>query len=184
MSETFFENPIYVYLALGFAGLVLAAVWYERRSRRLAWAIVVPVILGLAVGVVARLVVTDREQIADAARRIADAAGTGQFQVIPQYIDDTFMADLNPYGRGGYTKENVVSMVRSDVDRYGVTKVRIGKTEIEVTGRKAAMHVQTMIHYGGERGYKSPFIWDVMWIKRDDGWKVLEVMSLKQALEF
>ena len=184
MSEAFFESPIYVYLALGFALLVLAAVWYERRSRRLAWAMVVPVILAVAVGFVARLVVTDREQIADAARHIADAAGTGQLQVVPQYIDDAFLVDLNPYSRGGYTKENVVSLIQGDVHRYGVTKVSIAKTDIEVTGRKAAMHVQTMIHYGGERGYKAPFIWDVTWIKRDDGWKVLEVTSVKQALEF
>jgi len=184
MSETFFENPIYVYLALGFALLALAAVWYERRSRRLAWAMVVPVILGLGVAVVAKLVVTDREQIAGAARQIADAAGTGDFQVISKYIDDTFLADLNPYGRGGYTKENVVAMVQGDVDRYGVTKVSITRSEIEVTGRTAAMHVQTVIHCGGESGYKSPFIWDVRWIKRDDGWKVLEVTSVKQAMEF
>jgi len=183
MSEALFENPTYIYLSLGFAVLVLAAVWYERRSKGLIWAMAIPVVLGLCVVVVAHLVVTDREQIAAAARGIAEAAESRNFQEIPQHIDDSFRMDFSPYGVGVLTKEDITRRVSGEVSSYGVVKVVIGKTGIAVTGRKASMHIQIMIHYGGESGYKVPFIWDVAWIKRDDGWKVLEVTSVKQAME-
>jgi len=73
MSETFFENPLYVYIALGLVEVVLLGIWFERRAPGAARAMIVPPVLAGVVALMAHWVVTDREQIQTASQDIAEA---------------------------------------------------------------------------------------------------------------
>ena len=49
LRKTFFESPLPIYLALIFAEVALAAVWYERRGRRMWLAMLTPPALAVIV---------------------------------------------------------------------------------------------------------------------------------------
>ena len=61
MSETFFENPVYVYIALAVAELVLFIIWRETRTRKAALCLLIPPLLAVVIGLIAHFVVTDHE---------------------------------------------------------------------------------------------------------------------------
>lgn len=183
MSETFFENPIYVYIALGLAELVIAAVWYERRNRRLILAMLIPPVLAIGVAVVERLVVTDREQIMAAAGQMAEAVERRQLDRIVEHIDDEFSSGARMFSLS-ITKANIVAFANSRISRYSISSIKLAKVGVEVTGRTAKMHLLTMVHHGQDGRAKTPLIWDIVWIRRRDGWRMLEVTGLRQGIEF
>ena len=181
MSETFFENPVYVYISLGLAELVLAAIWHERRSRRVAWMMLIPLVLAIGVAVVEHLVVTDREQIIAAAGEMADAVEADQPDRIAEHIDDDFSCRA-PLLSLSITKADVVALAKTKILTHDITSVKLAKMDVEVAGRTANMHVVTMVRYGGKEGAKTPLTWDVVWIKRQSGWRVLEVTGLRHGI--
>jgi len=180
MARTLFEDPTYVYISLALALAVLAALWHERRDRRLAWAMLAPVAAAMVVFTVERLVVTDREKIASATAEIARAIETRQFGLISRCVDTEFSAQLPVIDRR--IKANVVSACKETAEEFNVTKVVAGRMEVDVSGRQAAMRVSTMVHWGPGGRQRALLVWDVRWIKRPDGWKVLEVTDLRQGI--
>jgi len=180
MSETFFENPLYVYLALGFCELVLAVIWHERRAKTWGLAMLVPPVLAAVVALVAHLVVTDREQILRAARDIAQAVETNQLERIPAHLDDDFISNVP---RMRLTKADVLAAFRTETKKHAIRGVKFGRTTVEIAGREAEMHTVTVIIYGEKGEGRLWMIWDVLGFKRAGGWKILEVRQLRQGIE-
>ena len=171
MSETFFENPLYVYVALALSEVVLVALFFERRSRRAACLLLVPAALAGVVALVAHLVRTDREKIIAAARDIADAVEAGQFDRIAAHLDDDFSASLD--GRT-VTKAQTVAVCTTVVKRWDITAVTFHNVTVEVTGDRAKMHLTTFISFKAAGPRRTGVIWDVRWIRRSDKWLLLE----------
>lgn len=178
MSETFFESPLYVYFALALGELVLGVLWHERRTRKFALAMIAPPVLAVLVGLVAWLVVTDREQIESAARDIANAIEQNQTQRIPAHLDADFTASV---GGMPIRKEGVVMVCNSNIERWGIDRVTFHKVDVQVDGSRARMHLTTFLTYDG--GQRSGLIWDLEWINRGGEWLILKVAEPKQGFE-
>jgi len=178
MSETFFENPLYVYIALGLVELVLLGIWFDRRLRGVAMTMIVPLVLAGIVALVAHLVVTDREQIEAAAQDIADAIAQKQYERIPPHLDEKFLARLHG---SVVNKATVIAACNAQITRYGITKVNFHRMKVQIDGQSAKMHVTTFVFFG--KNSRTSLVWDARWVKRKDRWLVLEVSEPKQGFE-
>ncbi|MGA2265991.1 MAG: hypothetical protein ABSH10_06115 [Phycisphaerae bacterium] len=175
LRQLFFEDPLYVYITLAFAELVLLVIWHETRSQRWLIALAGPPILAGIVLLVATLVVTDREQLIGAAHAIACDAETGDIAATEAYLDDS-------YSGLGVNKPGVVAIARSFLKKYRVTHVGFTRLTVEVyPGGRATMHAATIISFGSEGS--TAIVWDVQWVKRPAGWRILEVAEPQQKLE-
>ncbi len=181
MAETFFEDPIYVYFALAFTELVLGVIWYEKRTTRWALSLLIPVALAGAVVLVEQLVVTDKEQIVSAARDITEAIESRELERIPEHLDEKFVARLRGMRIG---RDEVVAVCNARISRWNISGVSFGKHDVEVTGSQATMHVVTILSYGEEGSSRTSLIWDIIWVKRDGRWRILEVAEPRQGIEF
>ena len=180
MRETFFENPLWAYVVLGLAAVVLLAVFLERRTPRRAALLLVPVVLAGLTFLVERVVLTDREKIVRAAEDIAHAVETGRTEEIPRYLDGKFVARL----RGlPVIKPAVVAVCRSETSAWGIVGVSLHNVQVQVTGMQAKMHVNSIISFGEGGRQRTGIIWDVLWIKRGQEWLVLEVSDPRPGLE-
>ena len=176
LSQLFFEDPLYVYITLAFAELVLLAIWHETRSRRWLIALAGPPVLAGIVLLVATAVVTDREQIIQAAHTIARDAEAGDVAAAQTYLDDR-------YSGLGVNKPGVVAIARAFLTKYQVTHVGFTRLTVEVyRDGRATMHAATIIAFGSEG--KTAIVWDVQWVKRPAGWRILEVAEPQNKLEF
>ncbi len=180
MVETFFENPLYIYFALALAELVLVVIWYEKRTSRWVLSLVIPVVLAGVVGLVAHLVVTDRERIIAAVKDIARSVESGQLQQLPDHLDRDFTARLEGLRVG---KRQVVALCNSRISRWRIRRVSFAKMKVEVASEEAKMHVVTILTYG-EDSRRTPLIWDAVWIKRGGSWLILRVAEPKHGIEF
>jgi len=178
VSETFFENPLYVYIALGLVEVVLLGIWFERRAPGAARAMIVPPVLAGVVALVAHWVVTDREQIQTASQDIAEAIVQRQYGRIAPHLDEKFLAHLHG---SIVNKPAVVAVCKAQIARHGITKVNFHRMQVRVDGRRAKMHVTTFVFFG-EQG-RTALVWDARWIKRGDKWLVLEVSEPKQGFD-
>jgi len=169
MSETLFESPTYVYLSLVFAELVLAAIWYERRSRNWAKALLIPVALAATVVTVERLVVTEREKIVAVTEDIVEAVNSRQLRRIGGHLDEGF-ALRSPWMSAD--KAGLVESTDRALRTYAVRKVKLRKLDVEVTGDTARMRANTFVYFGRESARPIALIWDVVWVKAPAGWKV------------
>ncbi len=179
MAETFFEDPFNVYLTLAFAELVLGAIWYEKRTTRWALSLLIPVALAGAVVLVEQLVVTDKEQIVAAARDIAEAIESRELERIPEHLDEKFSARVQGVQRD---RDEVVAVCNALISRWNITGIGFGRTDVEVTGSEAKMQLKTIFTYG-EEGIRTSLIWDIIWIKRDGRWRILEVAEPRQGIK-
>jgi hypothetical protein len=174
LRQLFFEDPLYVYITLAFAELALVVIWHETRNRRWLVALAGPPILAGIVLLVATLVVTDREQIIQATHTIARDAEAGDIAAAGTYLDDK-------YSGLGVNKPGVVAIGKTFLMKYRVTHVGFTRLTVEVYGDHAAMHAATLITFGDEG--KAAIVWDVQWVKRPAGWRILEVAEPQQKLE-
>jgi hypothetical protein len=178
LGRTFFEDPLYVYIALVFAELVLAAIWYERRSRRWAMLLLAPVVAAGAVFAVSTLVVTDREQILAAAARIARDLEGGSVAAAQEYLDDEY--------RGvGMDKQGALALGRTAIQTYHIRSIRFTRMNVEVASRRARMRAATIIEIAAREfgSGQAPLVWEVRWIKRKAGWRIIDVEEPQQRLE-
>ena len=180
MSETFFESPLYVYVTLVLAELVLGVIWYESRKGKWVLGLLGPPMLGLAVGLVEHFVVTDREQIVAAVEEIAEAVETRQLHRMPQHLDEQFTATL---GGMRITKDEVVAVCNANVSKWSIREVNFHGMQVEITGREARMEVTTFLVYGREGNLRSSLMWDITWIKRQGRWLILDVAQPRHGFK-
>ena len=193
LKTAFFESPTYVYISLAIAELVLAAIWYERRNRRTAMALAVPVLLAGLVFAVEALVVTDREYITAALQAMAEEAETGsgsdsaEFAAGRKYLDDAVRVDLGgSYGGVNLSKAQTIEAARRVLRQLNVAKVAVPKLVVEVDGRRAKTHFTTIITFTSKElgEQRTSLIWDLQWTKREDGWRITRVEKPQAGLEF
>ncbi len=178
LARTFLEEPWAVYLLLGIAEIVLAIIWYERRTRRCAFLLAVPPSLAVAVFAIATLVVTDREQIIAAADQICSEISRGDFDAVGSRLDDDF---------SGYWLDKQAALVagKAAAGEFGIAGVSITQKEVTVAGRNATMQAMTVItfrHPGETREQRTALVWDIGWVKRDGKWLIRTVQEPRAAL--
>ncbi len=168
MAELLFERPLSIYIALVFLTLILGVFWITSRNKKLLLAMGIIIALGGIVGVVAHLVVTDREIIIAAARDIAQCVQDKQYDRILPHIDEDFSGRILDRR---INKGTIADTAKSKVQQHNVFTIRFSRAEVEINGDTAEMDCRTMIIYGKENT-KSPLSWDATWIKRGDRWLV------------
>lgn len=173
LRQAFLEDPLYVYFALGFAELVLAVIWHEKRTRRWSSALVVPPLLAAAVWALSTWVVTDREQIIRATEAIARDVEAGSVAAAEELLDDDYRGWES-------TKAGLLEAGRAALKMYRIEKVGFTRMEVTVEGTEATLHVGTIITL---EGGKAGIAWDVRWIKCPVGWRILEVSEPQSKLE-
>lgn len=178
LETAFCEDPFYVYFALALAELVLAGIWYEKRTRRWAATLLVPVVLAGAVVLVEKLVVTDREWLVRAAGEIAADFEAGKVDAAEKYLDEKLMGFFG-------VKQATLAAGRAALLKYDLQSVRLTKLEVQVDDERAKMHTVSIITFKGEEfSGRTSLIWDVHWLKRDDGWRIIRVDRPREGIEF
>ena len=191
LKETFLENPLYVYIGLAIIELAIAAVWYERRSRKLAGLLAAPLVIAAGVFALEALVVTDREEITAALKEIARVSCTSDgkaanISAAAIYLDEKVRVDLpTEYGGMNLTRDQAIAAGKSVVERFTIQSVKFSKLEIELTDDRAEAHLVTIMRFGGTEmaEQRTSLIWDIHWVKRDAGWRILRVEAPSFGLE-
>jgi ketosteroid isomerase-like protein len=183
LRTTFFEDPLYVYVALGFLELVLAAVWWERRSRRWRLSLLAPPLLAAIVFAVEAAVVTHCELIVAAAREIARDVEHGRTDAAEKYLDDTF---TGRYEGREIDKKQALASLQAGMKLFGVSSVGLRKMEVQVSGSSATMHAVSLVTIRGAAlgGGTASLVWDLVWIKRGGQWQIIELVQVQQKVEF
>lgn len=173
LARLFFEDATLLYIVLAVAFLVLAGLWYERRSPLVLRLLLVPPILAAAVFGLERFVVTDREQILQISRRVIDDVRDGKPADILQYLDDGFIVQL--HGRT-LSRQDVTEAVEFERKNHGVHDISLGNMKLEVAGERALMNASTTVDFRAE-GFEGIVIlqWELSWVKRQGGWKIRTV---------
>jgi hypothetical protein len=90
-----------------------------------------------------------------------------------EYLDD----DCGGYGGG---KEGLLDAARAAMKAYRIKKVGFTRVDVTVEDDRAAVHVGTKITL---EGGMVPVAWDLQWIKRPAGWRILDVSEPQTKLE-
>jgi len=178
------EKPFWLYVGLGLLEFVFLAVWRERRSRRTAWLLLVPVVLAGAVAAASTLVVTDREHILAGCRAIAADIVAGRTDALSHYLDDEAVVTLGAeYGATDQRKDRCIAHAAAILTRYRITNVRFGKARITVAERRGQVAVITTIDFEGPGlgPGRTMLKWGLVWVKRRAGWRMFRVR--REALE-
>ena len=178
LQKVFFESPLPIYLTLVFAEIALAAVWHERRGRRAKLAMLIPPVLAVIVFSASTLIVTDREQIIRAAKTIAREVEVGRIDALSELVDED-------YSGFGDDKAGAIGATELAMGVYRVSRVRFTKLQVEVEGGEAAMHAATVIEFGAARygSGRTGVIFDVRWIRRPEGWRIIHVRPPQYGVE-
>lgn len=175
LKRTFFEDPFYVYVTLAVAELILAILWHQRRDRRLALALLGPLLLAGGVFTLERLVVTDREQIIANADQVVALIGSGRLPEVAPYLTDDFT---------GYFKDRATALAagQAAIKTFGISHVEITQAKVEFEGGMGVMNATTRIECSTDLGSgKVPLSWVIYWTKRSGRWQIAEVMEPKSS---
>jgi GNAT superfamily N-acetyltransferase len=168
-----FEDPFYLYLALGLGVVLLGGVWFHRRETKwLLWALLL-VCMGAGLYAVERAVVTDRERIRLALDDIARCVQAGDLDGASVYLDEKFTG----WGVGALRmgRAATVLAIKGYRSAYGIARVRyVGDRPVTLTGKdRAEGVVQTMVFYGtGDPPGRVLLAWKLEWVKRPEGWRI------------
>lgn len=178
LRSAFLENPLWVYVGLALAELVLVALWYERRTRRRAVLLAAAPVLAVGVGLLAWTVVTDREQILRHAETIAAEIGAGRADALQTYLHEDFTGVYR--GRVQMDKRRALELARQEPERFGVKEIELGPVELEVRGDRADANGTLYVDTGG-RG-RIPVEFHVEWGKTQDGWRIRHADNIRAGL--
>lgn len=177
IERALFEDPLYVYVSLAFVELALVGMWHARRSRGWLASLAVPVVLAVAVFATEKLVVTDREQIHRAMAEIADHVEAGSFERVAEYLDEDL---AGAYG----DKDQAVQAGRTALKVYRIQSLRYLNLRVEVDGHQASVRVTTVIEFQGRAaGGRDVLRWQLGWVKRPEGWRILEVARPERGID-
>lgn len=169
MKELLFEDPLWLYVALAAAEMIVLALFLRRRTRALAIALAVPAALAAAVFAADMLVVTDRERIEAALKDMAAKLEHRDLQGVSAYLADDFGGD--------YADKHVaVSAAEAALKTYRIDGIRTRNVRIEMLGEQAKVHLQTAIHFNSDAGPASYTLgWTLFWAKRNGEWRIFSV---------
>ena len=188
-----FENPTYIYLVLGAAAIAVGALWYERRTPKLAIALAALIVAAGAVYITEALVVTAREEISAAIYEMADQMQSGstpaeRTEAIEQALDDAVIVDLpGGFGEMDMDKQRALAAGRVVLAGGRIKSVKVVKLTVTVDRLRARSDFTTIIHYDtGDMGVLSrpgAVIWRIHWIKRSADWRIIRVEQPRQGIE-
>jgi len=171
LKTALFEEPLGIYIALGAAEVVLLLIWRARRTKRTAAALAAGPILAGIVLLVATLVVTNREQIQSACDEIAEAVNHSDPATVERYLDENFAGPYRP-------TEKAIRLADKAIRRYNLNAISLKILNLEFTDRQATMKLRTWVRVGitgDEVVGQAVLDWKIFWIKRPDGWRIIEV---------
>ncbi|HAU37339.1 MAG TPA: hypothetical protein DCX07_06430 [Phycisphaerales bacterium] len=165
------DQPIVAYVALAFAELALAAVWYERRSRKIAWLLLAPPLLAAGVFAVSVLVTTDRQQIVHACREMARDVVANRADSLNTYLTDDF---LGVYHGARLDKPGAMAMALGEKTRFRVKEITVNDWEIGITGDQATVTVETEMRLETAElgGAAMKVFFYLNWVRRPEGWRL------------
>ncbi|MCK4276420.1 MAG: hypothetical protein KAX78_07900 [Phycisphaerae bacterium] len=171
LKRTFFEAPLYLYVALAAAELVLFVVWRGRRTRKTAQRLLIPLALAASVFVLEASVVTLREKLSEAIEQLARHAEVLDVDAIAAYLTDDF--ELSG-ARGRIGRSAAVSSANSAIGRYKITAVKFVSHDMEMSDREARTVLTTqIITDADEIGMRNPFVsWSLHWSFGPQGWRI------------
>ncbi len=173
MRELFFEDPFWIYVMLGGVGIFIFILWWRSSDNSKAKWILVPILLGVVVFVVERLVETDREKILKATDAIAEDVRSGKLDVLESMMFRNFMGEFQ--GRE-LDKKEALELARHSMETHGVTDIEIRRADVDIVeeGRKASMILVTRmrISYLGPQG-SLLLRWPIIWEKIDGEWMIV-----------
>ena len=183
LKYVLFENPLYAFIALAIAEIVLAALWWDRRAekvgRKFLLSMIVPPVLAGVVLMLSVLVVTDREQITIAAREIAADIAADRSGALEKYLDNHFVGHL---GGRNYNRTEALTIAKQQRREYGISNITITSATVEMQGETATMDVMTSLT-AEEKSLNVQFQGHVefplTWVKRSEGWRILECQEPK-----
>ena len=153
------------------------------RTRRLAWALAIPVVVGLVVGLTAAVVETDRERMIASLERLAADLEAGNVDVLAETLDEKIVVDLGEYGGRSLDKALAIKAAEKALDEYQVTRIRLTNETVEM-GPRPVMEVTTVVvsDIPGIGGRPMPLRWRIHWIQRDGEWRILEIERPRTGL--
>lgn len=187
-----FENPLYLYISLAIAELVLTAIWYERRTRRWAVSLAIPILLAAGIFALETLVVTDREQITTALKEIAAEMqnlprSPVKLPVTERHLDETVRVDLGGgFGGMNMTRDQSLQAGRKILEQFDIESVKFLRLGVKIDGGQAHTHFNTVITFDTpqwDRQHTS-LIWNIHWKKRDGCWRIVRIEKPQRGLEF
>jgi len=177
LKTALFENPTYIYIGLAFVFIILLAIWHEKRSKQWLLISLIPLVLAGLVFLLPMLVKTDREQIVLAVKEIAVDVEAGSADKGAFYLDESY--------RGFHgSKPALVMFADLAIKRYKIGNVRIQKLKVDVEDSRAKSRIVTILDFAAEgMEGKTSIIWNLHWIKREDGWRIIEIEEPQEGLE-
>ncbi len=171
LKTALFEDPLGIYIALGTAEVVLLLIWRTRRIKRSAAALAAGAILAGIVLLVAALVVTNREQIQSACDEIAEAVNHRDLASVGRHLDENFVGPYQP-------TEKLIRLADNAIRQYNLNTISLRILNLELTDRQAIMKLRTWFRVGtagDEEIGHAVLDWKIFWIKRPNGWRIIEV---------
>ena len=175
ITENLCEEPIYVFITLAIAVLVLGALWHSSRKKLYLKLIAAPVVLAIAVFAMDYFIIMDREQIQDASREIATDLETGRVDAAGYYLDDKYFGYLK-------SKPLLMKFAQVQLKNLKIIKVHLSHDTIHVTGKQADMTVTSVLTFDGEYKGKTALKWEIHWVKRPQGWRIDEVSAPQRTV--
>ncbi|MFW6133455.1 MAG: hypothetical protein ACOC8F_06115 [Planctomycetota bacterium] len=167
IRRTLLEDPLYLYVGLALGELVLAAIWYERRTRRTAALLALPVLLTVAAFALERVVQTDRERIHAASRRVAHELASGDFRALRTHLSADFSGRFAP-------RDRALREARRAVDSYRINHVDVAEATVEVTDDRAEMTATVVVSgESGEMSRRYATTWRLSWAREDGVWRIV-----------
>ena len=173
MKELFFEDPLWLYVLLFIAEVVMVWLWSKSRERAALLRCLIPLGLAGVVFAVATLVVTDREKIQRATDELVADAKAGRLTAFERWLDREFQGTFRskPMNR-----DQALAEARRVLGRGSIKDIEIQKNEIKVQGADAYQRLQTAIRFsGGGFSGRLPMMWRIHWIRTTEGWRIYEV---------
>lgn len=175
IQSTLFEDPFFVYLALGLTEAIIVVMWRTggRSGRWVATRLAVVMALAGATFAVERLVVTDPEQIQNALQDIAESVPAGRIDHAMDYIDESY-AGWGAVKSNSAVRKMLAAAAKKAVQTYNVQKISLlGKPRVEVNDKFAECKVTIIITYSPEgEPLQHAMSWKLDWIKRPEGWRI------------
>lgn len=165
LKTALFEDPLWIYVALGAVEAILLLRWRARGTGRIDHALLVAPILAGFVFTTAALVVTDREQIRAACDEIARAVNRRELAPVARYLDSEFAGAF-------HTPDSAIRQLGNEIKRHDVTNVRFKIMDLDFMEDQAFMKLRTRVT--AALGSAS-LNWRISWIKRPDGWRIIHV---------
>ena len=171
MKSLFFEDPFWLYALALLAEVVLVIQWRRRGDRQSALRLLIPPAAAALIFALATLVVTDRERLQEATRKIVKTLNAGQTSELASRLTSDFKGTFR--GQPPFTREQAVGQIKTAFQLNGVPKITIESLKIEVTGKVATARILTLIELHGRLFHgRFPARWTLEWVKEGGRWLI------------